>query len=239
MKQQFSLCAALMLMGVGAGPADAQAIYATPRVYSPPMAAYPALPAEGSVPAREVISIVRSVGLWPLSAPVRRGPVYVLVAANRGNEVVRVSVDASTGDIIRIAGAAYDPQLSSVRPGAAVGVDPGARVSAPGPLARGARADVDGGLPPVPPRTVPASRTASAPAIAPEPSAPLPRPRPQIAASETATAPAAATPGPRTTGSIEAPVPLAPATEPAPPVAAAPPAAGKPELQFAPVVPLD
>jgi hypothetical protein len=218
------LSATLLLLGLGAGQADAQAIYLAPRVYAPPAPIYRAVPAGTPVPAYEVMTIVRSAGLAPLGAPVRRGAVYVLVAANRRHDVVRVIVDAWSGDILRIAPAGYAAQ-EAIPPGAS-----GPPVPEPAPRAH---ADLDGMPPPVPPRRVPEARIAAPAAGLETPVPPLPRPRPRVASSEPGPAVAAAPePAPRITGSIEAPVQMDPAAGSAAP-------ARKPDLQLAPVVPLD
>jgi hypothetical protein len=224
LKQQFALGAALLLLALGTGQAGAQAIYVGPPVGALPVPTDEAAPADAPVPAYEVVTIVRSTGLTPLGAPVRRGATYVLLAANRRHEVVRVTVNAWSGDIIRIAAAGYD-----ARPSAAAGpVRPGLP-----PMAR-AR-DLNGRLPPVPPRNVPNVRSASAPVASLEPAGPpLPRPRPSIASNEGGQAEGpSAVPAPLTTGSIEAPVQIAPVP------AAAAPQPSKPDLHLAPVVPLD
>lgn len=229
MKKQLMLGAAFLLLGLDAGQADAQVIYA-PRVYAPPAPVYRAVPAETLLPANEVITIVRAAGFTPLGSPVRRGAIYVLLAANRRHDVVRLVVDAWSGDILRVASAGYAAQ-EPIPPGATGPLPPEP------PLSARARADLDGMAPPVPPRRVPESRIAPALDAGLEPSAlPLPRPRPHVASSETTPAVAVVPDsGPRTTGSIEAPVQLDAA--PAGPTAAAP--ARKPDLQLAPVVPLD
>jgi hypothetical protein len=231
LKRRLALTGAILLLGLGW--ADAQVIYG-PRVYLPPGSVVGTAPGEGPVPAYQVMTIVRAAGLTPLGPPVRRGRVYVLVAADRRHDgIMRVVVDAWSGDILRVVAAEYPAQDPSLRPPRAVGG------LAPG-LPPGTRAELDAGPLPPPPRGLPQTRIESVPSSGLEAAVPpLPRPRPHVAAVETipaAGAPAVAAspaPAPRTTGSIEAPVPLAPAA------AASPPPASKPELTFAPVVPLD
>jgi hypothetical protein len=54
------------------------------------------------VPLSQVDTVVRSTGLAPVGPPVRRGASYVVIAANRSGEPIRVVVDARTGSIQRI-----------------------------------------------------------------------------------------------------------------------------------------
>ena len=101
MKQQFTLCATLLALGIGGiGTASAQPYYYVgPR---PPAYVGPRMYGPG-LPPHEIIAIVRAAGLVPLTQPVRRGPrAYVLVAAGRAGEQVRVVVDAYAGDILRV-----------------------------------------------------------------------------------------------------------------------------------------
>jgi hypothetical protein len=53
-------------------------------------------------PPYEVLTIVRSTGLEPLSRPVRHGPDYVLHAVDRRDREVRVIVDARSGRIVSV-----------------------------------------------------------------------------------------------------------------------------------------
>jgi hypothetical protein len=221
-KKQLAVCAGLWLLGLGsAGPAAAQAIYAGPGRPEP------------ALPPYEVMSIVRSTGLTPLTRPMLRGPYYVLVAVDRVGRQMRVVVDAQLGDIVNLrpalAAASYGPELARPNPlpGVAPLPDPAIR-----PAPYGPHASADYGVPPAPPRTVPNPRPANAPgAAAPTvtpppthlavaepglpalpPPPPLPRPRPNLALNE------APTPAPG-----EAPV-VAPAGKPpgATPPSAAP-----------------
>jgi hypothetical protein len=90
-----------------AAPAVAQPV--GPRGTEPPYgygAGSP--PFEEGLPPYEILASVRSAGFHPLSRPVRRGPVYVLFAADRYLVDVRVTVDARTGRVMsatRLAGA--------------------------------------------------------------------------------------------------------------------------------------
>ena len=56
-----------------------------------------------ALPAYEVVTTVRSMGLNPISEPVRRGPYYVLQAYDARGREVRVVADARFGDILSIA----------------------------------------------------------------------------------------------------------------------------------------
>lgn len=203
MKRQLAVYAGLLVLGIGS--VQAQTIYAGPGPFEP----------SAVLPPYEIMSIVRSTGLAPLTRPMRRGSYYVLVAVDRVGRQMRVVVDAELGDIV------------NMRPATAVGPfgsEPGRPVSAPvvgAPLpdttaAYGARpgAENPGGYSAAPPRPAPATHaTASpaaaaagaAPAAAPPqtrlavaepalpPPPPLPRPRPKLALNE-APAPAAPTP---------------------------------------------
>ena len=217
MKKQLAICAALVLLGFGtARLAEAQTIYAAPGV--PDLA----------LPPYEIMSIVRSTGLAPLTRPMRRGPYYVLVAVDRVGRQMRVVVDAQLGDIVNLrpalAVASYGPELG--RPNGL----PGAAADPAGPtVTYGSHPNPDGVLPPIPPRSIPNARAANGPNIAPPPTRmataepalppppPLPRPRPKLALNE---APAASAAAPAAAAPAVA-VPSAPAARP-PPAAAAP-----------------
>jgi hypothetical protein len=215
LKKQFAICAALLLLGFGtARLAHAQTVYMSPG--APDLA----------LPPYEIMSIVRSTGLAPLTRPMRRGPYYVLVAVDRVGRQMRVVVDAQLGDIVNLRPAlavgSYGPE-----PGRPNGLPAVATTSpdAPGtpaafpatpPAVYGAHPSGEGALLPTPPRPIPNARTVNAPGIVLPPARlavaepglppPLPRPRPKLALNE---APAAAPA----------------ATAPAAPAAASPPAA--------------
>jgi hypothetical protein len=216
LKKQLAICAGLWLLGFGAGgTATAQPIYASPELSDPVLPPY------------EIMSIVRSTGLAPLTRPMRRGPYYVLVAVDRVGRQMRVVVDARLGDIVNLrpalAAGYYGPELG--RPVAMPGgtmppIDTGEAASGYGPRSGGENAPV-----PTPPRSIPSVRPVNAapPAAAPpssrvavaEPALPspppLPRPRPKLALNDTpAQAPAQA--------------PQSPAVKPAAAPAAASPA---------------
>jgi hypothetical protein len=244
-KQQVTLCAALVALGLGAATA-AHAQYAPigPRAYAP------------GLPPFEIMRIVRAAGLAPLSQPVRRGPGYVLIARDRAGTQLRVVVDAYAGQIVRAR-----PIVVAMRPYAPVYVRPyGAPVAAPYPPAvavspyapriaavppreikdpppvvyahpPGAEIDADG-LPPVPRHAVPNARIATAPSAtlaarpAVQPRTPLPRPRPSVAENESTDV---TTPAP-------APAPAEAKPEPASGTKAAPKDG---ELKLVPVAPLE
>jgi hypothetical protein len=222
LRKQLVIGAGLLLLNLAtAGLADAQTIYTGPGI------------SEAVLPPYEIMSIVRTTGLTPLTRPMRRGPYYVLVAVDRVGRQMRVVVDAQLGDIVNLrpalAAASYGPEVA--RPLAAVPAGPpadaivvtpyGARAGAdmsppPRPLAH---PSADSLVPP-PPRSVPDAHAAGAagPAVPPTrlavtepagpPPPPLPRPRPKLASNEAsrdaATAvPAAKPAAPSASDSIE------------------------------------
>jgi len=193
------------------GPALAQSL---PPAY--PGAVYPGMRGTG-VPAYEVVAIVRSTGLEPLTRPVRNGPAYALRALDPAGQEVRVVVDARNGRIARVVpvpGPRYvDPRYGEMPPygrsaGRLVpdGYGPGARVAGLPPGAEGA----------------PPSAHAPAVGSVPRPAAqsappPLPRPRPKSAAADSSSAappPPAAAPAPQASPPPAAQEP--PAAPPAP-----------------------
>jgi hypothetical protein len=188
LKKQLAICAGLLLLGLGtAGTAVAQAVY-------------PSLP-DPALPPYEIMSIVRSTGLAPLTRPMRRGPYYVLVAVDRVGRQMRVVVDAQLGDIVNLR-----PALAAGSYGLELGL-PGGHAATPDTAgatpAYGSHPSGDAGLPPTPPRSIPNARAVNPPnngAVPPPtrlaiaepalpPPPPLPRPRPKLALNE---APAAA-----------------------------------------------
>jgi hypothetical protein len=198
LKKQLAICAGLLLLGLGtAGTAVAQAVF-------------PSLP-DPALPPYEIMSIVRSTGLAPLTRPMRRGPYYVLVAVDRVGRQMRVVVDAQLGDIVNLR-----PALAAGSYGLELGGPnglPGGHAATPDTAgatpAYGSHPSADAGLPPTPPRSIPNARAVNPPnngavppptrlAIA-EPALPspppLPRPRPKLALNEApAAAPAPAEP---------------------------------------------
>jgi hypothetical protein len=86
-----------------------------------------------ALPPHQIVAIVRSTGLDPLSRPARQGPVYVLRAADRAGQEVRVIVDARMGRIIKVvplAPAAITLAPETVPPGQPVpdGNSPNSRI---------------------------------------------------------------------------------------------------------------
>ena len=229
MKQTYAIYAGLVAISLAcAEPAAAQLL---------------AYPPAGNMPPHEVVTLVRSTGLEPVSRPVRRGPAYVLHAVNPAGREVRVIVDARLRRIARVvllgparATAADVPPLPAPygRPPAGIaGVPDG---NAPGARVGGLPPDVDETEPYGPTAgqqpygqiaavgTVPVSRTpavSAPPATSQAAPPPLPRPRPKLAAAEpsapapVATAPTVA-PVPVAATSTVAPVPAASASTVAP-----------------------
>ena len=121
-------CAALPVPPA-AGPATPTAV--------PAPAAVP-----GALPPEKIAAIVRSIGLHPLGPPAARGPTYVLRAADRRAEIVRVVVDARSGEILSVMPVVEGPR--GIRAdGPPPPIRPGARVEPPGaevPAAGGASA---------------------------------------------------------------------------------------------------
>jgi hypothetical protein len=228
--QQTIVAAALIALGLaGASPAQAQPYYygageIGPRSY------------DQGLPPYEVMRVVRSTGLVPLTRPMRRGSTYVVVASNRSGGQVRVVIDAATGDIVTVNPmAAMPPPYGSqpFYPNGAPSEEPGGTYGmVPRP---------DGPPPPVPPRDVPRAPVAAAPASPPPPGGaprlldqpktahattgqatpalasapvrtPLPRPRPKFAANDGASASA---PTPKVAPPPPAPASLPTATAPA------------------------
>jgi hypothetical protein len=158
-----------------------------------------AYPPTGTLRRFEVVALVRSTGLEPLSRPVRQGPTYVLHAVNPAGREVRVVVDARQGHIVRVIPLAPARNVAALeapplpppyaRPPAGIaavpdGYGPNSRttglatdVDGPSPYGTGAEDDV---LPAAPGR--PASASPSTPKRVGPP--PLPRPRPKLAAAE-------------------------------------------------------
>ena len=191
MQKTIALCAGLLAVGLTAS-AQAQPIapYYPGTVY--PGAVYPG--AGPALPAYEIITIVRSTGLEPLSRPLRQGPTYVLRALDPAGQEMRVIADARSGRLVKIVPVAghYVGPMTPPPYGAPVGRVPDGN----GPSSRLA------GLPDAPAAAPPPPPAQAGP--------PLPRPRPKLAAS---------TPQPEpkeTTGAITPPTPPAPTPPPAP-----------------------
>jgi hypothetical protein len=67
-----------------------------------PAKADPVRTAQAQLPPYEILTIIRSTGLDPLSQPVLRGSAYVLRAIDNSGEEVRVVVDAHQGRILSV-----------------------------------------------------------------------------------------------------------------------------------------
>jgi hypothetical protein len=150
------------------------------------------------LPPHEILAILRTAGLEPLSRPWRHGPwVYTLHAVNPSGREVKVIVDARTGRVLHVLPVLVQryvlPPSYGPPPGQIANVPDGyganSRIAAKppsveGPTLRGLPA---GALPAVP---VPAAAPPRPTAQAGPP--PLPRPRPKLAAAESTPATIAA-----------------------------------------------
>ena len=249
MKKPLAICAALGLLGSGAaGTASAQAVYAGSGYAGSGYAGFGYAgsgPSDPVLPPYEIMSIVRSTGLAPLTRPMRRGPYYVLVAVDRVGRQMRVVVDAQLGDIVNmrpaVAAATYDPEAGrpevgrpSGLPGAAAAVPPGPL----GPTAAYSSHPNGDALAPIPPRSIPNPTIANAAppnAAVPNPTSPNPHasnapgaaPPTRLAVAEPALPPPPPLPRPRPKLALnEAPAAAAAPTAeaPAPAPAIKPPA---------------
>jgi len=220
LKQTIAIGAGVLALALAvADPAAAQLVYPAPP------------PAVAAMPPYEVLAIVRSTGLEPLSRPVRHGPAYVLSAADPAGQVMRVVVDARLGRIVRVVpvfgpryAAPVGPPPYGRPPGAIAlmpdGYSPNSRIAAlpppglDGAAIHGPAGAYDGW---------PGARAPAAHAP-PQPSAqagppPLPRPRPNVASAGTssakpmADAAPAAPPTPKEAKDTTAPAAAAPPVE--------------------------
>ncbi len=132
-------------------------------------------PTHPGLPPYEVLAIVRSKGLEPLSRPQRHGGSYTLRAVDSRGKEVQVTVDARQARITKLA-----PLVRPTAPGmqanapariAPDGLSPNSRIM-PGTEGLAAEQE-EGGLPSATPRTS-ARRLQALPEVP-----PLPRPRPQ------------------------------------------------------------
>ena len=199
MKQKHAIYAGLLAIGIAStGPAMAQLLPYPPA----------------ALPPQDVVALVRSTGLEPVTRPVRQGPAYVLNAVNPSGREVRVVVDARLGRVVRVVPLGPARQTAqAVPPLPAPYGRPPADIAVPdglGPTARVAGLppdDVDdiepyGRVAAVGPMQVPPQRRTSAPnagstsSVGPTTSQsgppPLPRPRPKLAAAEQAVPPESA-----------------------------------------------
>jgi hypothetical protein len=241
LKKQLAICAALSLLGFGAaGTAVAQAVYAGSGYAGPGYA--PSGPSDPVLPPYEIMSIVRSTGLAPLTRPMRRGPYYVLVAVDRAGRQMRVVVDAQLGDIVNMRPATA---AISFGPGASYGPESGRPYGSPGAVPPGPVGPTaaysphpNGDAPaPLPPRSIPKSTipdAATQSGAAPNAASPgahaanapaAAAPRIRLAVAEPALPPPPPLPRPRpklalNETSPEAPTALPPAGKPSAPVTA-------------------
>jgi hypothetical protein len=227
LKKQIIVCAAVLAASVGAAAtAHAQYVPIYPRTYV------------RGLPPHQAIVVVRSIGMQPLSRPLRRGANYVVVASTRSGARMRIVIDAFDGTIVRMRPARMarlhrQPYRPLYRP-------PPVTPYAPAPI----------GAQPVPPRNIPGPRVANAPAAVPSMAGvgphspgpipprhtPLPRPRPKVAASSkdiTGSTPVSKPPVPAHQPAVK------PAPETAKPASPAPSPPSPGELKLVPVAPLE
>jgi hypothetical protein len=182
---------------------------------------YPPAPTpDAALPPYEVMSIVRSTGLTPLTRPMRRGPYYVLVAIDRFGRQLRVVVDAQLGDVVNLRpafAASYGPNglppVGAPVPDSGTAIQPNADNALASPPPRPPAGHTLSDIEPAPPlprssnvasAAAPSARLAVAePASPPRP--PLPRPRPKLAANAALAEPPGAKPpaGPADDNKIE------------------------------------
>lgn len=212
--------------GYGPGPYYEDS-YRAPAPYYAPGRYYAQGPYrdEGIAPY-EVMAIVRSARLQPVSRPWRVGAKFMVYAMNARGETVRVVVDAYRGRIVAIG------PTAGVAPSARLAPDPRADESAPG---YGPRPGYDNeGYTPPPPKPIPhvqrpgaeGPRSAAVTPIRP----PMPRPRPADAPSPAA----AEKPAPDAPAAAAAAPPARPAETPSKDAPAAPTAPS-----FPPAAPLE
>src|SRR4051812_29184743 len=205
-----------------AGPAFAQ--YYGPR---------PSVPI-GPMPADSVFQMVRQMGLEPVGAPVRSGPVYFQRAADYYGKPLRVVIDAQRAQVVMVEPVGSPPMMHG-GPYASTGGPywrrpygypygmPDEAIAPPGSVMGPHGQLPQAGLPPAA-YSRPAAKSA---AVTPKES-PVPRKRPVSAPQQTA----------RSVEPVAAPQAAAPAAET--PAAAAPPVAPeKPANAMPPVAPLE
>jgi hypothetical protein len=187
--RKIALCVGLVgasLFALGVNPSVAVDVQSAPPGY------------DAGVPPYEVLTIVRSMGLEPLTRPVRNGPAYALRAVDASGQEVRVVVDARRGRVLHVSPlgprfgvmpAPYGPPPGRI-PMVPDGYGPSSRIAAVPPGAEGPTV-YGPGAGAVPPPHAPAAASDPHPASAQAGPPPLPRPRPKVATAET---PAAAKP---------------------------------------------
>jgi hypothetical protein len=197
--QKIALCAGVLALSLAVSASVSAQQAPAPPYY--PGGAHPVYPGRlPAMPPHEILASVRSIGLEPLSGPVRFGPLYSLRAVDPAGREVRVIADARTGRILKVHPVLFPRYAAPVPPPPSYGpygLHPGRITAVPdgyGPNSRIAT------LPPGaagPPPHVPAAGglpAVRAPAAVPPPvaqagSPPLPRPRPKLAADATAVPP--------------------------------------------------
>jgi hypothetical protein len=103
---------ATLLTAIVLATPPAGAAGAAERASRPPIA-------PSVLPPHEILTIVRSAGLNPVSRPARRGVNYLLRAVDEGGQEVRVVVDGRIGEVITVTPVTYggreiDPTQPSV-----------------------------------------------------------------------------------------------------------------------------
>jgi hypothetical protein len=184
LKQQIALYAGVLAFSLTAsGSVSAQPVQPYYPGAAHPGTVYPGY-APG-LPPHEILTIIRSSGLEPLSRPMRHGPAYALRAVNPSGHEVRVSVDARTGRILQVVPVLAQRYAVPRPPGRIAnvpdGYGPNSRIAVlpPGYDDSPVNGPGAGGLPAVPaPAAVPPRPAAQAGPP------PLPRPRPKLAAAE-------------------------------------------------------
>jgi hypothetical protein len=175
--------------------------------------------AQAQLPPYEILTIIRSTGLDPLSQPIRRGSTYILRALDGYGEEVRVVVDAQRGRILSVrpvamaSGYEADPRYapepvypSPYQPGAIYEPEPFA--SAGPPVIYAPRAALPSGN--SPPKAASSAKKPAPPpkaaAVAPAKPAELPPPEAKPAPSTSGAAPAETKTPPETSSPALPPV---------------------------------
>jgi hypothetical protein len=155
-------------------------------------------PAIAGLPANEILNIIRSRGFEPIGPPVRRPGLYVVLALDSYDRVVRLTVDARSARVVAVRPASMAPAMVGYGP------PPVYPAYGRGGYAYGNLADRFGdpavienaiGAPPLPPRYNPTPQPRAPQARNATAVLPLPRPRPADAtgAQEALTPPKAQT----------------------------------------------
>lgn len=196
--QKIALCAGVLALSFTAST-SVSAQQPAPPYY--PGAAHPGIVYPGPVPLlppHEILASTRSIGLEPLSRPMRFGPAYSLRAADPAGREVRVIADARTGRILKVTPVLFPRYVGHVPPPPPYGGQAGRITAVPdgyGPNSRIATLPPGAAGPPpdIPPAGgLPAVRAPAAvppPPLAQASPPPLPRPRPKLAAADSTAAP--------------------------------------------------